>query len=94
MACFTDAPYANWSYQLLLTLSNSIAPLDPPLVSIGCYSQMNQSEQLYQFYRVLSLISNDTDFLYQNCFVQLTDAQQWDALNDAVAAVFAPPPIT
>jgi len=90
MACFTDTPYANWSYNLLITLNNVVVEGEGP-VSLGCYSAMNSSEQMYQFYKVLNEIAGTEEFLTQNCYVQLTDAQQWDALNDAIALAFTPP---
>lgn len=52
---------------------------------------MNSSEQMYQFYLAFRKIAEEAE-IPLNCFVQLTDAQQWDALNDAIAAAFAPPP--
>jgi uncharacterized protein (DUF1778 family) len=85
MACFSDLPYANWSYQLLITLNNAVVEGEGP-VSLGCYAAMNSSEQAYQFYKVLNqLMRTAQSILTQNCFVQLTDAQQWGALNDALA---------
>jgi hypothetical protein len=91
MACFSDTPYANWSYQLLITLNNAVVEGEGP-VSLGCYAAMNSSEQAYQFYKVLNQLANNAEFLTQNCFVQLTDAQQWEALNDAIADALAPTP--
>lgn len=88
MACFSDTPYANWSYQLLITLNN-VSENTP--VALGCYAAMNSSEQMYQFYLAFRKIAEEAE-IPLNCFVQLTDAQQWDALNDAIAAAFAPPP--
>lgn len=88
MACFTDTPYANWSYQLLLTL-NSFVPDSTP-VSLGCFAASNSSEQIYQFYKVLHQIAGTEEYLTQNCFVQLTEPQQWGQLNDVLALLFAP----
>jgi hypothetical protein len=90
MACFSDTPYANWSYQLLITLNNAVVEGEGP-VSLGCYAAMNSSEQAYQFYKVLNQLINSEDYLTQNCFVQLTDAQQWGALNDALESFLTPP---
>ena len=91
MACFTDLPYANWSYQLLLTLNSFVPDAEP--VSLGCFSASNTSDQLYQFYKVLHQIVGTEEYLTQNCFVQLTEPQQWDQLNDVFALLF-PPVIT
>lgn len=88
MACFSDLPYANWSYQILITINEAS---DSTPVSLGCFSAMNSSEQLYQFYKAFQAIGVQRDVLDQNCFVQLTDAQQASALNDAIAAALTPP---
>ena len=89
MACFSDTPYANWSYQLLITLNN-VSESTP--VALGCYSAMNSSEQMYQFYLAFRNIAARGELLSQNCFVQLTEAQQWEALNDAIELAFTPAP--
>jgi hypothetical protein len=83
MACFTDLPYSDWSYQFLISLYNQYSETLSDPVSIGCYSEMNQSEKMYQFYEAFKLIIGSTDYLSQNCFVQLTEPQQWDALDSA-----------
>lgn len=88
MACFSDISYANWSYQILITINNAS---ESTPVSLGCYSAMNSSEQLYQFYKAFQAIGAPRETLDQNCFVQLTDAGQMNALNDAIAAALTPP---
>jgi len=62
-------------------------------VSLGCFAASNSSAQLYQFYDVLHKIVGTEEYLTQNCFVQLTEPQQWDQLNDVLALLF-PPVIT
>jgi hypothetical protein len=90
MACFTDTPYANWSYNLLITLNNAIVEGEGP-VTLGCYAAMNPAEQMYQFYKALKQLSGQSEFFTQNCFVQLTEPQQWDALNIALTEALTPP---
>ena len=90
MACFSDTPYANWSYQLLVTLNNAVVEGEGA-ISLGCYSEMNSSGQMYQFYKVLNQIAGNSEYLSQSCYEQLTDAQQWDSLNNAIALAFTPP---
>lgn len=87
MSCFSDTPFANWSYQILITLNNAS---ESTPVSIGCYSAMNDSEKMYQFYKAFQSIGAERETLDQNCFVQLTDAQQWNALNEAIAFALTP----
>jgi len=52
---------------------------------------MNPSEQTYQFYKVLSEIAGNEEFLSQNCFVQLTEPQQWEQFNTVIGNVFTLP---
>jgi hypothetical protein len=87
MSCFSDTPFANWSYQFLITLNNAS---ESTPVSIGCYSEMNDSGKLYQFYKAFQSIGTERESLSQNCFEQLTDAQQWNALNEAIASALTP----
>jgi hypothetical protein len=89
MACFSDTSYANWSYQILVTLNNASGSTP---VSLGCYSAMNLSEQLYQFYKAFQSIGEPRETLEQNCFVQLTDSQQWKTLNSAIELALTPAP--
>lgn len=91
MACFTDTPYANWTYNILLTIASKVGESGVSVVSLGCYSEMNSSEQLYQFYDVLNQYADNENYLSQNCFVQLTEPQQWDQLNDVIDEVLTPP---
>lgn len=91
MACFTDTPPANWSYNLLLSLSEFVEGYTP--ITLGCYSTLNSSEQMYQFYEVLKNIEGAESYLSQNCFVQLTEPQQWEQINDVIPFLF-PPVIT
>jgi hypothetical protein len=87
MACFSDTPYTNWGYQILITLNNAS---ESTPVSLGCYSQMNDSGKLYQFYKAFQSIGVERESISQNCFEQLTDAQQWNALNEAIASALTP----
>lgn len=87
MACFSDTNYANWSYQFLITINEAS---DSTPVSLGCFSEMNKSEQLYQFYKAFQAIGAERETLDQNCFVQLTDVGQMTALNDAISAALNP----
>jgi hypothetical protein len=88
MACFTDTPPANWTYNILLTISGLVSGYTP--VTLGCYSAMNSSEQAYQFYQALNEYLGNTGYITQQCFVQLTEPQQWEQLNDIIAEVLAP----
>lgn len=93
MACFTDAPYANWSYQFLITLAGigeGGATL-VPIVTLGCYSEMNEAEQRYQFYKTLVLrVDLENVPVSPSCFMELTDAGQYGLLNDALSALVNP----
>jgi hypothetical protein len=53
---------------------------------------MNISEQIYQFYKVLNGIAGNEEILSQNCFVQLSEPQQWGELNSSVNNAFATEP--
>ena len=88
MACFTDLSYADRPYQFVRTLA-SAAEITP--VSLGCFSEMNDSGKLYQFYIALATIGSIESPLSQNCFEQLTEDAQWNLTNEALAAAFAPP---
>jgi hypothetical protein len=88
MACFSDTNYANWSYQILITLNN-VSESTP--ISLGCFSVMNPVEQMYQFYLAFRNIADRGELLSQNCFMSLTDAKQWEALNAAIELAFTPP---
>ena len=91
MACFTDTPPANWTYNILLTMASFVEGYTP--VTLGCYAAMNSSEQLYQFYQVLKELDGDETYLSQNCFVQLTEPQQWEELNQVIEDFLTPPPL-
>jgi len=87
MACFTDLRYADRSYQLVITLANAdgITP-----VGLECYSAMNDSGKLYQFYISLATIAGVESPVTQNCFEQLTEDAQMNLTNEALASAFAP----
>lgn len=93
MACFTDTPYNDWSYQFLVTLAGigeGGATL-VPIVTLGCYATMNESEQRYEFYKTLVLRANPVNVpVSRSCFVALTDAGQYGLLNDALGALVNP----
>ena len=89
MACFTDTPPANWTYNILRTLASFVEGYSP--ITLGCYAQMNSSEQAYQFYQVLKELDGAETYLSQNCFVQLTEPQQWDQINQAIENFLTPP---
>lgn len=86
MACFTDLSYADRSYQFVLTLANA-AGITP--VGLGCYSAMNDSGKLYQFYISLATIAELESTVTQNCFEQLTEDAQMNLTNEALASAFA-----
>ena len=52
---------------------------------------MNPAEQMYQFYLAFRNIADRGELLSQNCFMSLTDAKQWEALNAAIELAFTPP---
>ena len=91
MACFTDKPYADWSYQFLSTL-NDVTESTP--ISLGCYATMSDSQKRYQFYKALAEIANVESPLTGICFEELTEDAQWNLLNETLAASYTPrPPI-
>lgn len=93
MACFTDLPYADWSYQILRTIANAVPEGQGVLVSRGCYSEMNESGQRYQFYINLALLAGVESPKTQNCFEQSTEVAQWDLINTVLADYLTPPEI-
>lgn len=86
MACFTDKPYADWSYSFLVTISGLNAP-----VSLGCYSEMNDAQKRYQFYKALALRAGLEGFLSASCFNALTEDAQYNLLNEVLGLVVNPP---
>ena len=88
MACFTDLRYPDRSYQFVRTLSTAVG-ITP--VSLGCYSEMNTSGKLYQFYIALADIAGVESPVTQNCFEQLTEDAQMNLTNEALASAFTPP---
>jgi hypothetical protein len=91
MACFTDLPYANWSYQLLRTLY-AAAGENAVKVSLGCYQAMPPANQMYQFYVNLHYIGGSIEPISENCFVQMTEDMQWYHLNEALEYSYNPVP--
>jgi len=62
-----------------------------PIVTLGCYASMNESEQRYEFYKTLVLrVDLDNVPVSRSCFVALTDAGQYGLLNDALGAFVNP----
>jgi hypothetical protein len=89
MACFTDIPYRDRTYPFLLTISG-IAGITP--VSFGCYDAMNDAHRLYQFYIALATIGGVVEPMTENCFVQITESDQYNHVNAALAAALTPAP--
>jgi hypothetical protein len=87
MACFTDLSYADRSYQFVKTLATA-ASITP--VSLGCYSEMNSSGKLYQFYIAFAKIAGIASPVTQNCFEQQTEDAQMNLVNEAIASAFTP----
>lgn len=90
MACFTDLPYRDRTYPFLTTIATA-AGIEP--VSFGCYDAMNDSHRLYQFYIAFATIGNVEEPVTENCFVQLTEPEQYNQVNEALEAALTPPVI-
>ncbi len=91
MACFTDLPYADWSYEILRTIANAVPEGGGVLISRGCYSELNDSGKLYQFYINLAILAGVENPKTQNCFEQSTEATQWDLVNTVLEDYLTPP---
>ena len=87
MACFTDIPYRDRTYPFLVTIATA-AGLTP--VSFGCYDAMNDAHRLYQFYVAFATIGGVQAQMTENCFVQLTESDQYNHVNEAIAAALTP----
>jgi hypothetical protein len=90
MACFTDIPYRDRTYPFLVTIATA-AELTP--VSFGCYDAMNDAHRLYQFYIAFATLGGIEEPMTENCFVQITEADQYNHVNEALAAALTPAPI-
>jgi len=90
MACFTDLDYRNKSYPLLLTIQSVglSRGITIPIVSYGCFDAMSDSAKMYQFYDALIKYANGEAFT-ENCFVQKTEDQQLNLLNNALDSAFS-----
>jgi len=89
MACFTDKPYADWSYEFLVTIGGGSRS---GVISLGCYATMTDSQKRYQFYKALWDRSNTEDeLLSASCFEELTEDKQYNLINTFLDLVLNPP---